>query len=76
MNTLYALSRGLASAILTFVFAAAWIDRGKIEPFGFATAAAIVATILLVLRFDRFGFYFADQVWRDYAAGKPDKRIA
>ena len=76
MNTLYALSRGLAtaSAILILVFAASWIDDGQIEPFGLATAAAILAALLFMLRFDRFGFYFADQVWRDYAAGRPEQR--
>jgi hypothetical protein len=76
MNTLYALSRGLAtaSAVLILVFAAAWIDDGAIKPFGIATAGAVVATLLLMVRFDRFGFYFADQVWRDYAAGRPEHR--
>jgi hypothetical protein len=75
MNALYALSRGLAtaSAVLILVFAVSGIHKGEVERFGFATAGAILATLLLMVRFDRFGFYFADQVWRDYAAGRPEQ---
>lgn len=69
MNALYAFSRGLATAgiVLGVTFVVDWRVSGS----GAAGVAAIVAAVtalLFLYRFDRFGFFFADQVWQDYAA--------
>jgi hypothetical protein len=75
MNTLYALSRGLAtsSAILTVVFVIAWLVEDQWDPFGWAALILLGACAIFVSRLDDFGHRFADQVWKDFAAGVPDK---
>jgi hypothetical protein len=69
MNAMYALSRGLATvaAVLTVTFASVGIARWT-ERMIPAVCIAAAASLLFLYRFNRFGFYFADQVWRDYAA--------
>jgi hypothetical protein len=70
MNTIYALARGLttSSALLTVVFAIAAVDRSEWEPFGWAALTAALAAALFLSRFSEFGYRFADQVWKDFAA--------
>jgi hypothetical protein len=69
MNTLYALSRGLAtsSALLTVVFIVAAVDRAEWEPFGWAALITAAAALIFLGRFSEFGYRFADQVWKDFA---------
>jgi hypothetical protein len=68
LNALYAFSRGLAtvSFVLTVTFVVVWLVTGE-ERLVPAAIVAAVASALFLYRFNRFGFYFADQVWRDYA---------
>lgn len=70
MNALYGMSRGFAtvSVMLAAVFAAKWFDAGDFEPWGIALLIALVAGGLFAYRFHSFGYFFADQVWRDAAA--------
>jgi hypothetical protein len=69
MNTLYALTRGLAtsSALLTLVFVVAALDERDWEPFGWAALVTAAAAVIFVGRFSEFGYRFADQVWKDFA---------
>ncbi len=70
MNALYGMSRGFAtvSVLLAAVFAVKWIDVRGFKPWGIALLIALVAGGLFAYRFHRFGYFFADQVWRDAAA--------
>lgn len=70
MNALYGMSRGFATTALMLigVFVVKWIDTGDAMPWGAAAGCALLAGALFLYRVERFGYFFADQVWRDVAA--------
>lgn len=69
-NSIYGLSRGLVSAgILVVVVALVCLSIGHADHRNWIVAVVIGAcTVPVFLRFQRFSFYFADQVWQDFAA--------
>jgi len=69
MNAMYAMSRGLAttSAVLAATFVVVGVARGADRMWP-ASIVAASAALLFLYRFTRFGYYFADQVWRDRVA--------
>jgi hypothetical protein len=72
-NAIYGLSRGLvtAAAVAVIVLLAS-AAVGHAAQRDLIAAAVLGGSILpLLIRFHRFGFYFADQVWRDFAALGP-----
>jgi hypothetical protein len=70
MNVAYGFCRGLttSSALLAVVFVVAAIVSDRSRPLGIAAGLAAAAAALLFVRCRRFGFRFADQVWRDLVA--------
>jgi hypothetical protein len=69
-NSIYGLSRGLVSAgvlVLAVMLVCAAVDHARHRDL---IAAAVVAACIVpvFLRFQRFSYYFADQVWQDFAA--------
>lgn len=69
-NAIYGLSRGLATAgVLSLVVLLIAAATGQDVQRNLITAAIVAAALgPLLVRFHRFSFYFADQVWRDFAA--------
>jgi hypothetical protein len=69
-NSIYGLSRGLISAgVLVVVVGLVCVIVGHATHRNWIMAAVVGACVIPVfLRFVRFSFYFADQVWRDFAA--------
>lgn len=70
MNVMYGLARGLATASAYLAIVFVWSALVG-EEFGrnvVANWVSIGATGLFLVRFHRFGFYFADQVWTDFAS--------
>jgi hypothetical protein len=69
-NAIYGLCRGLATAgVLTLVVLLIAAAAGHEVQRNLITAAIVAAGLIpLLVRFHRFSFYFADQVWRDFAA--------
>jgi Flp pilus assembly protein TadB len=69
-NSIYGLSRGLVSAgALVLVVALVCVIVGHAAHRNWIMAAVVGGCVVPVfVRFKRFGFYFADQVWRDFAA--------
>jgi hypothetical protein len=69
VNMQYAFNRGLTTVglVLASMFIAVGIARGA-ERMLPAAIVAVAATVLFLYRFNRFGFFFADQIWHDYAA--------
>ena len=69
-NATYGLSRGLvtgAALVVTVLVVCAIVGHDRDRDL--IAAAVIAASAVPVFnRFRRFGFYFADQVWRDFAA--------
>lgn len=71
-NAIYGLSRGLVTGgviiLVTLLVAAIFVDAWERN---LITAAIVGGTIVPVFhRFKRFGWYFADEVWRDFVALK------
>ena len=69
-NAIYGLSRGLATAgIISLIALLICAAIGHAPQRDLITAAIVAACVVPVLvRFHRFSFYFADQVWRDFVA--------
>lgn len=69
-NAIYGLSRGLVtSAVLVVVVMLAYAAAGDHAHRNLIAAAVVAASAVPVfIRFRRFSVYFADQVWRDFAA--------
>jgi hypothetical protein len=69
-NSIYGLSRGLVSAgVLVLVILLVCALVGHAVHRDLITAAIVAACIVPVfVRFQRFSYYFADQVWQDFAA--------
>jgi hypothetical protein len=69
-NSIYGLSRGLVSAgLMVVVVALACAVVGHAVHRDLITAAIVAACVVpIFVRFERFSFYFADQVWKDFAA--------
>lgn len=69
-NATYGLSRGLvtAAALVVTVMLVCAIARHDAERNLIAAAVVAASAVPVFYRFRRFGFYFADQVWRDFAA--------
>lgn len=69
-NATYGLSRGLVTGAVLVVAVMLVCAIVRHDAHRNLIAAAIVAAAALPVfnRFRRFGFYFADQVWRDFAA--------
>ena len=69
-NAIYGLNRGLVTAgaiILVVLLVSAMIgDEAERNLIAAAIVGASLAFVLI--RFRRFSFYFADQVWRDFVA--------
>jgi hypothetical protein len=72
-NSIYGLSRGLVSAgVVVVVVALVCMTVGHASHRNWITAVIVGACVVPVfLRFQRFSFYFADQVWKDFAALPP-----
>jgi hypothetical protein len=70
LNAIYGLSRGLVtSAVLVVVVMLACAAVGTDAQRNLIAAAIVTGSAVAVfVRFRRFGFYLADQVWRDFAA--------
>ena len=49
-------------------FLVAAIDRGEWVPFGWAALTTTLAAGIFLSRFSEFGYRFADQAWKDFAA--------
>jgi hypothetical protein len=72
-NAIYGLSRGLVTAgviVLATLLVAAIVGHAS-ERNLVAAAIVGVAVVPVCVRFWRFGWYFADQVWRDFVALAP-----
>jgi hypothetical protein len=69
-NATYGLSRGLvtAAAVVVVVMLVCAIVGHEVHRNLIAAAIVAASAVPLFHRFRRFGFYFADQVWRDFAA--------
>lgn len=69
-NAIYGLSRGLATAgaVTALVMVVCAIVGHDARRNLIATAIVAVSVIAIMVRFRRFSFHFADQVWRDFAA--------
>jgi hypothetical protein len=69
-NSIYGLSRGLVSAgVLVVLVALVCVIVGHGAHRNWIMAAVVaVCAIPVFIRFDRFSYYFADQVWQDFAA--------
>jgi hypothetical protein len=69
-NSIYGLSRGLVSAgVLVVAVALVCVIVGHAAHRNWIMALVVGASVVPVfVRFKRFSFYFADQVWRDFAA--------
>jgi hypothetical protein len=69
-NSIYGLSRGLVSAgALVVVIAFVCVILGHAAHRNWIMGAIVLACVVPVyVRFVRFSFYFADQVWQDFAA--------
>jgi hypothetical protein len=72
-NAIYGLSRGLVTAgAVTLVTLLGAAIVGHASERNLITAAIVgVAVAPVFNRFQRFGWYFADQVWRDFVAVAP-----
>jgi hypothetical protein len=72
-NAIYGLSRGLVTAaVISLVALFACAAVGHSAHRNLITAAVVGAAVVPVLvRFHRFSFHFADQVWRDFVALAP-----
>lgn len=72
-NAIYGLSRGLVTAgVLVLVLMLACVAAGEDVQRNLIAAAVVAASgIFVFVRFRRFSFYFADQVWHDFAALPP-----
>lgn len=69
-NAIYGLSRGLvtAAALVVAVMLACAAAGTHTHRNLIASAVVVASAIPMFMRFRRFGFYFADRVWRDFAA--------
>jgi hypothetical protein len=69
-NSIYGLSRGLVTAgVLVVGVALVCVIAGHATHRNWIMAVVVAVCIVPVfVRFVRFSFYFADQVWRDFAA--------
>jgi hypothetical protein len=69
-NATYGLSRGLVTgAVVVAVVMLICAIVGHAAERNLIAAAIVAATTVPIFnRFRRFGFYFADQIWRDFAA--------
>jgi hypothetical protein len=69
-NSIYGLSRGLVSAgALVVLVALVCVIAGHAMHRNWILALVVgVCAVPVFLRFQRFSVYFADQVWRDFAA--------
>jgi hypothetical protein len=72
-NAIYGLSRGLATAaVISLAALLICAAVGHASHRNLITSVIVGAAVLPVLvRFHRFSWYFADQVWRDFAALSP-----
>jgi hypothetical protein len=73
MNALYGLCRGLttACALLIPILVIAGVHTQDWTRLGIALGVVAAATLLYGRRATRYSYRFADQVWRDFAALKP-----
>ena len=69
-NAMYGLSRGLVTGavVVVVVMLICAIVGHAAQRNLIAAAIVAIAAMPIFIRFRRFGFYFADQVWRDFAA--------
>ncbi len=69
-NSIYGLSRGLVSAgVLVVVVGLVCVIVGHAAHRNWIMAVVVGSCVVTVfVRFVRFSYYFADQVWRDFAA--------
>lgn len=69
-NAIYGLSRGLvtSAALLVVVMLACAVAGTHAQRNVIAAFIVAACAVPVFVRFRRFGFYFADQVWRDFAA--------
>jgi hypothetical protein len=69
-NSIYGLSRGLVSAgVLVVAVSLVCVIVGHAAHRNWIMAVIVgAAAVPVFVRFVRFSFYFADQVWRDFAA--------
>jgi hypothetical protein len=73
MEVRYGTYRGLtsAAAVVVVILLVGAIRSGRWETSVEAMTGAVVATFVFGIRFDRFGWRFADQAWGDFAALEP-----